>query len=453
MRNTITIVTLVVAMVLGMCVGTATAQVRVSGKHGVTLNEIAGTSTLVTLVLRNRNAQIPNMRILRLHDDYLVALGEDGKENYFQYAALKEVRMQGGSIAVKPIELPKALVSGSEYGQAAQSAGERAAEIFEVSSGNQALKIEAAVIMIVAGSEDSAQTAKDYLTELAQSNNFDTRLSASLALYRAGAAISPGVIVEGIHAGGPMARQAAVVLAGLTGDHSMDHVLYRMLQDRSADYCAPAAVALALLGERDAIPTMLSMLVDKNLVKAEAAKFALIHLGGDDILEQMKMMLDNAEGLGRYRIAEVLFRLGDPMGKTLLRDEMMSLPSLQLDAAILLASGGDTRAGEFLRDRLGRRFEPTPEDLINRARMAAALFQSGDRTMLGLLMELGRSELPAVQLAVYTLAGEMGERSLVSAVRPGIEESNPLLSLSACNAAVALLDPEYRERMQLASAR
>jgi HEAT repeat protein len=192
---------------------------------------------------------------------------------------------------------------------------------------------------------------------------------------------------------------------------------------------------------------LLELLVQRNEIKADAAVFGLVQLGGEDVIDQLKAMLPETEGLARFRVVKVLHALGDPLGEKLMREEMMALPTLEQEVAIILAPEGDVRAMQALRERLSRRFEPVEETLLLRADAAAALIRANDPTMLATLMDLRRSDIKSVQIKVYELLGMLGNRSLLPVAQPGLEEKDPEVALKACESVLALVDIEFRGRL------
>ena len=119
------------------------------------------------------------------------------------------------------------------------------------------------------------------------------------------------------------------------------------------------------------------MITEINEKKNEAAVFALSRLGGEDIINQMKMLLDSSDGFARFRIIRVLNALGDPEGKKLLRTEILDIPALRIEAASLLAREGDVEAAEILRQRLKEPYDATEKTLLTRVELAMALYEAG----------------------------------------------------------------------------
>ncbi|MBN2308967.1 MAG: HEAT repeat domain-containing protein [Candidatus Hydrogenedentes bacterium] len=427
----------------------AVGQVPVTGVEGATLADIVGTETLVTVVLSRPGAEDSNLTIVDVHENYITVVSASGEENYYRFVDIKEIRVQGGLVEAKALRPRKDMMLTGQQQQALGRAVQRAQEIFQSSNDNQPFKMAAAVVMIVAGGDEAAQAAREYLASLAESNDIRVGIDAGLRLYLAGEPLPVDMIEDGLQSGTPRVRSQATFMAGLVGDHESEPMLYKMLQDRAAEFSAPAARALSILGNRDAIPELLAMLVERNERKSSAAVFGLSLLGGDDVIEQLKLMLNSSEGLARFRVAKVLYTLGEPSARRLLREEIILEPALQVEAAALLARDGDIKAMQTLRERLERKFEPTEENLLWRADAIAALVAANDRTMLGPLMDLRRAEFPAVKARVYDLVAELGQRSFIVVIQPGIEESDLAIALKACETVVALTDSAYRERLLL----
>jgi HEAT repeat protein len=224
-----------------------------------------------------------------------------------------------------------------------------------------------------------------------------------------------------------------------------------MLQSRQADASAPAAKALARLGDRSIIPTLLNMIGELDETKGAAAIFALAELGGEDVIEQMKLRVRNAEGREWYRLALVLYKLGDPMGRELLVKAFNDMPTLKVEAARYLVKEGDWDATQFLRSRLERREDANFVNLSTRARNAATLYASGDFSSKVVLQQLTTAEIPEIRSLLSFLIVEIGDRSLFTVLQPLlVDESDPKVSLTATTAAMALANPDFRRRLMAA---
>ena len=265
------------------------------------------------------------------------------------------------------------------------------------------------------------------------------------------------MVAQGLGGGNFALRAVAAEIAGLLGQEGLlgdradliELALSKMLQDRSAELSGPAARALARLDNRDAIPTLQGMIMENNDLKGEAAVFALSRLGGPGIVDQMKLTLETATRLPRYRVIRVLCELRDRTGMELLREETMDIPALAPEAALILARDRDWEAMQFLRQRLTGRFDKTEKLLLNRGKAAAALIAGGDPVAMSVLQELLRSEdMPSVQTSVCDLIANLGDRRLLPITQSAIESMNPLVALAGCQAAVATADEDFRRRLR-----
>ncbi len=436
--------------VLVLITGTAVAQVPLVGGGGASLADIEHTPTMITVVLGDSGAEDANLRVWEVHSGHMTVVTTEGARKHYMFSDIQEIRVQGGVVTVEEYQPRTNLGLDAEQVEAVRRAIERGAQIFKESNANQPLKMRAASLVIVGGGEDAAAEARAYLQGLAGSNDVPSALDAAYAQYLAGEKVRPEIVSSGIESGNPRVRIDAAYLAGLTQNHVADSLLFKMVQDRAKEYSAPAAGALALLGEREVLPSLLGMLAGTNETKANAAKFGLVLLGGGDVATQMKILLGETQGEARLRVVEVLCRLGDPDGKKLLRREM-SIPTRKYEAALLLAPLGDVKAMEVLRARIAQKFEADDEEaLLWRADSAAALLAGNDRTMLGVLMELLRSEFPSVQRRVYKNIIDLDKRSLLSVALPGVgNKKKPDIAMTACETVIALTDEEFRQRLLL----
>jgi len=427
--------------------GSAGAQgVRVVGAEGVTLEDIAGTPTLVTVVIKSDAAKAPedpNLRVVNIQANLFNVLTSGGDIIPYRFEDVQEVRIQGGKVErVSPAKNTARALRGEEKA-IVDRAWSRSAEIFGAANDNQELKVRAALLQVLHDDE----AAFEYLQRLAESNDLQTQLDTSFALYLAGKEVSPSLLRQGLESGNREARALACSLAGLIGYRDAVPVLNTMLQDRSASYAAPAARALARLGNREIIPKLLGMIAENNEEKGMAAVFALTRLGGEDVIEQMKIRLRDADGLDRYRMILVLDSLGDPLGRKLLKGVFNEIPTLAPEAALILAKEDDYDAAQFLRSRLERREDPRIHNLIYRARNAASLYAGGNRQALAVFQELLRSDNDDVKQVVFQLVSELADSKLLSILQPSIESVETGIALGACSAAISLGLPEFRERL------
>jgi len=439
---------LLAAALLILAAALASAQVPVVGGKGARLSDIAGTDTLVTVVLKGSGAADPNLKIRAISDTLLSLESESGRRSHYLLSDIQEVRVQGSVMTEKRLDTLADRGLTAEQQMVVNRAVERAKEIFDAAAGNQPLRMWAAEVLAVAGNDEQKQSALEYLTALATGNDLRTALDAAHHLVLAGSPPATGELVtQGLNSGDRQVRASAARLAGLTQDPSGKSQLHQMLRDRASDISVPAINALAWLGDRDIIPTLLELIVERNEDKANAAADALITLGGDDVIEQMKLKLPDAEGRARFRVVRVLDALGDPQGRSLMRDEMLKVPSLQFDSAIILARQGDAESMQILRERLAQRYDPYQEVLTHRAQATAALIEAGDRTNIGVFQELLRIGMPEINLLVLRLIGLLDLRSLLPVTQPVIESPEQEVAIAACQAAAALAHADYRARL------
>jgi len=437
-----------IGMTMAFVISTAAfAQVPLSGGKGAGLADIAGTETLVTVQLKS-GAQDANLKIEKVADGLLTVINSTGQQDYYKLSDVKEIRVQGEVVRVRTVSSMADRGLTPEQQGALDRAIARAAELFTNNAANQPVRVLSAQILAVAGNEDAKKTALEYLTSLQAGNDLFTSLMATGNLYVAGKSDVPqDLIKKGLTSGDRNIRGLAAIIAGDVKNEDSLSELRRMLQDRASEISAPAAVALAKLSDRESIPTFLSMIDERNEQRAGAAAYALTHLGGPDIIEQMKTKLPKSEGLAKFRMVSVLYELKDPEGVRLMSDEMMKVPSLQFEASLALAPNGDMKALQYLRNYLNQRYDPTPEFIARRAQATAALIRAGDRTNAGIFQELLGIEAPAVQIVVLRVLGTLNVKSLLPILQPCIESADPNVSVTACQSAVSLAYSDYRERI------
>jgi HEAT repeat protein len=439
MRTIITIMLFTGMMALG-----AAGQVQLQGGNGASLKDIAGTPTLVTVVIKSTGAEDPNLQVVDVGPNYFSAVTSGGERVTYPFSAVAQVRVQGGKVEKSTFQVSETRSLSEDELRVKERAIARAGELFDSSSNNQELKMHAAALLAATGNE----TALHYLKQLATSNDLQTALGAGFRLFLADDKQSVGpAIMLGLSSGNRRTRANAAYLAGLIQYRGSEGALIMMLRDRSADLAAPAMIASARLGNRDGLPTILGTIDDLNQSKSEAAVYALSKLGGQDVVEQMLLLLRDSRGNTRYRIARVLHELGNMQGTRVLREEMLNTPTLQRETALLLARGDDEEAHQLLRASLGERFDPTPEAYAYRGMASAALMQSGDLSRLSVFQDMLREDSPAIQVVACRVMATMGNRVLITIVQPALESPNPLVAIEGAYAVTAIIDPVFRQRL------
>ncbi|HIJ66193.1 MAG TPA: HEAT repeat domain-containing protein [Candidatus Hydrogenedentes bacterium] len=438
----------------------AFGQVPVVGEDGLSLKDLVKSQKLVTAVLSKSDAEDPNLRVVEVTDDWVILESPLAETRVYLFDALKEIRVQDGKVAVTKTDHEAQRRLRAREEPIVTRAFDRAAEVFKYAGGNQPLRMRGAVLLALKDDEE----ALGYLRQLADGNDPGTQLAGVACLYLAGDAENrESVIMKGIESGNHKVKALAAQLAGLLGVHEAEPILLQMLQRRTADLSVPAARALARLGNRESIPTLLEMINTED--RGEAAVFALSRLGGQDIVEQMKILLERTTMMPRYRVIRVLHALKSPLGSQLLRDESMKMPTLELESALILAREGDWEAMDILRARLRSRYNPEEETLKNRARAAAAMLEGGHSPSIADLQRLlqltevdvlgltkakpvdRKLVINNVAIKVCELIAALGRLDMLSLLQPVIESGDPRVALAACEAAVALTDVEFRQRL------
>jgi HEAT repeat protein len=436
-------------LVLALLPGIAAAQVPVTGAPGATLSALTGSSTMVTVVLKESGARDANLRVLGKAGQAINFMNEDNEIIPYLVADIAEIEVQGGVVEKAEFKLDQSRALRPEEQIIFDRSLARAEEIFQESSANQDIKIEAATLMALSGN----QTAVDYLVELANSNSVNQQLSAALGLYLAGASLPEGEVTfaslarKGLEGANRQGRAQGAQLAGLVGENSLVAPLLGLLQDRAANQCGPAAKALARLGARESIPQLLGLIESRTEEKGEAAQWALTRLGGEDVIEQLNIQIKNAQGFGKFRIAQVLYALGNEEGRREMQRVFREVFTLAVEAAKILAASGDFEAMGYLQGRVGERMDESDEGLIELVEMGGALLQGGDTTAQAVMQQVLRRESVPARTAVCRVIVETGNRRLMPLIQSSVESREHKLAIEACMAAVALGIPEFRARL------
>ncbi|HQM51451.1 MAG TPA: hypothetical protein PLJ71_22460 [Candidatus Hydrogenedentes bacterium] len=432
-------------------------DIRITGVEGAKLQDLAGTPTLVTIVLKDRDAEDPNLQITDIGPEYLSVLNpETGDRHAYLFSDVKEVRVQGGKLEAKPFQANVERGLSQTQQQLVDRAVQQATEVFEKENRNQPVKMDAAMIIASQGDENGLK----YLQDLSRQTDIETALGAYYRLYIAGQPdINAELIERALASGDRQLRATAARVAGLYREPTAEPYLLRMVRDRAADLSAPSAIALARMNTREAEPLLLDMLTGLNEDKAKAAARALTILGGDSVVRSLHQMLDEQTGLARYRIIEVLFRLDDAKGKELMKKESLAIPTLSFEAALCLAPQGDLSAMDVLRARLSDRYDIQMNVLEMRAKAAGALIQGGDRSQIAALQELLRLDFPdlrepaagdyikGIVALVSRVVIQTDLRPLMDIMQPILLSQYPEARISAASAILSLGDPAFRQRM------
>ncbi len=423
---------------------TATAEIPVVGsEQPVSLTDIVGTPTMITVVLKDSGARDANLKLLEVRSDRIIVLAPNGDVIPYLTDSVEAVELQDGAVEPRRIPQLDTQLLRAEHQRVVDRAWARVREIYEQANDDQELRIQAATLLALINNAN----AHNYLRQLADSNDIMIQLSAAGALYLIGDNVSESLLRQGLESGNRLARAKAAGLAGLTGYRDGIPFLQAMFQDRAVQLSAPAARALARLGVRDIVPRLLSMIHELHEAKGESAIFALTQLGDEDVIEQIKFRLLEAEGVMRLRLVRVLKNLSDPVGLDELRFIYKNYPTLAPEVALLLAQAGDWNATQFLRDRLSRREDPTEANLRYRAQNAQALLAGGDPSAMAVFQELLRSDNEDVTRYAFELMVELGIPRLITLLQPSIENIDREFALNACQTVIALAFPEYRERL------
>jgi HEAT repeat protein len=415
----------------------------VSNRNGLTLRDLVGKDTFVSVVLKDRGATDQNLRVVEIGPNYFSVLTQNGERMPYKFESVAEVRIQDGQIEARKFNLDENRMLKVEEQKVVDRALERAREIFDAANSDQTVKMRAATLLAVSGRAD----AVDYLRGLSTTNDLATDIDASLRLYLIGdKETNKAVLAKGLQSGDRKVKAAAVKLAGLTGDKDDIPILVDMLQERTVDISAPAARALARLDCRSGIPYMVRMLVELNEEKGNAAIFALSRLGGQDVVSQLKDKLKTTSGQTQYRVITCLYKLKDPLGKELMIKQMKNVPTLAPEAALVLARDGDWDAVQYLTGRLKRRYDETEDVMLYRAKAAAALVANADPTAISYVQELLRSDNVNIRKQICILLADLGKKRLIPILQPTIESADADLALQACAATVAIAKPDFRER-------
>ncbi len=432
---------IVVFLNLSIFVFMAFAQdIKISG--GKTLSELLNSNSLVTVILKNSGAKDINLELVETHDQYLAFETERGDRITYRLDQISEIIVQSEKKERPTLQISPGVTLRTEDKLTVERAWTRLDEIFKSSEGNQDLKVECAVLLVLHGSQE----ALEYLQKLIDSNEITTQLVSARGMYLTGNQVPTALLRSGLEHGNRSVRIQSAILSGLVGYRDGIPSLMNMLQDRSGEISGPSARALAYLGVREIIPKLLEMLLSQNEEKSESAVYALVTLGGEDIREQLLQMIPRLEGMAKYRAVKALFYLKEPQGKAMLSQLYDEQITLRPEIALVLAKEQEWKSQQFLRARLTRRENPTDVNFIYRAKAITALYQGGDPTVLPKYQELMREGSPNVRKEICYLIFKLGDKNLLKILPSSIESRDIEVAFESCRAAVGVTLPAYRER-------
>ena len=443
MKNTLFVIALAVFVGLHSLTASAAGVTITGAGASVSLSDLAGTPTMLTVILKESNAKDSNLKLAEVREDRLIFFTNTGDIVPYMLDSIEAIEVQDGIVEQRRALDLESQVLRAEHQRIVERAWSRVRDLFQQNDDNQALKIEAAMLLALSGDEN----AHDYLRQLAGSNETSLQLEAAGMLFLVGDIIPENLVRQGLESGKRDVRVTAASLAGLAGFQDVVPVIRPMFQDRSVQFSAPAARALARLKDTSITPRLLTMLFELQQEKGEAAIFALTKLQDTSVVEELKFRLLEADGSNRLRLARVLFNLGDPAGVDELQHIFKTYPTLMPEVSLPLATNGYWDATLFLRNRLARREDPTESNLVFRARNAQALLASGDPSAMAVFQELLRSNNSVVTSTVFSLMAELGQPRLITLLQPSIENADPGFALNACKAVISLALPSFRERL------
>ncbi len=448
---------------IALCVLSAHAQVSILNGGGKRLSDLAGTDTYITVVLKESNARDTNLRIKEVLADRMTVESPNGEPGAYLFDQIREVRVQLGKVAPRRAS-SSGVLTGSDLDVAAR-ADARVFEVLGEHASNQSYRMQAAALLAASAGPNAAMAVKD-LNDLADSNDLPTQLEAGLYLYLAGQPVDPKIVGRGISSGNRAVRASAIRLAGFIGDPAFSNDLVIILKDPSPDTFTPAARAAGQIGDRKFIPDLLRGLTALNDEKAEACVDALTRLGGPEVIGSVKDLMKDSKGSQWFRMLRVRFALGDEEAIRLMKEQALTEPSFRPEALLLLAEQGDWDASVGLREQLAKSYDANIETLAYRARAAAALILADHPPAKSIMQEIfsitpetiyimgknDKKELKEAhaiqaQVAACMVIARSGARQLMPMLAIPIGNLNPKVALAACQAALSLANPEYRERL------
>ena len=438
------------------------ADIKISDGDGASIEDLKQDKSLVTVVLKS-GAMDKNLIITGVHKETISFDTPDGDSTAYPISHIQQIKVQDRRETVPEVVLPKNTLNREQL-TIARGAADRAFQIFEYSQGNQEVRMQAAALIALMG-DLRGREAHNYLLGLAQSNDTPTAVLATLQLYSIGDPIDPIVVKEGFLNGNRNIRTLSALLAGLSGDQQFLKNLRGMLSDPSAEVFPNAARALGRLNDRGSFPTLYRNLSSLSQPKSEASINALTAMGGDDVMSELRRRLPNAKQIENFRMTRILYALGDEDAEYDMRKKGLTTVAFEPASGLLLGENGEWDGVNWIREYLDKRKDPNYRNLIFRAHLGYALYDSQEanaKIVFQKLMGMTESQvyekgftdnsvvkgevLLRVQMEVCRLLGVIGDKHNLTILNRAMKHEDPRLSLAACSAIVAIARPEYRAR-------
>ncbi len=440
----------------------ASAQLKVVGPAGTTLEDLVGSENLVTIILKDSYARDTNLHLTDIGDSLITLENEGGTRIVYRQDVIREVRVQSGR--VQATSGKTIFRDPAERNEQAilEKAIKRTQRLFARAGDDHNLRMRAASVAGATGSEE----ALSYLRDLSTSSNMDAVAQSSKWLYYAGGEPDISVLKEALHSTNRSARPQAALVAGLMGAQELNDEVVEQLRDPSADVFTNTVHGAGLLGDERSIVHMVRAITATDEVKGNATVMALSNLGGEEVLREMRTTLKTSKGLEWFRAVQVLYSLGDLQGQELMRTDGFTKPVFQLRASLYLAKDDYWDANVFLRNYLRDSEDNSPEGLIFKAEAASVLLSKGYvqakthlRELLGLepaavyIRGANRNQVAKlaavseVQSKTCELIGIYGDRSALSLLEPSLDSTDPIVAITAAQSIVAIMTPGYRERL------
>lgn len=448
---------LTIATCLLVATAVAGAPVPVTGGS---LEALEGSSTLVTVVLKSSYARDMNLTVTSVEDDLIRFTDETGASVVYQIADIAELRVQrervewSSGIASSPLQR-------EDVAGALRKTSGLAEQLFK-SAGHPAIQILASELAGATGSADAVAV----LERTALSDNLAIAVAARQSLYILGRNPTGETLKQGLNASDRATKGDAAHLAGLVGLESLQNEVIELVKDPAPRVFEGAAYGSGYYKDRRALPYLLRALNTTDAEKADAAVFALARIGGEDVLREMRTRIQTASGSEWYHAVRVLYLLGDPRGVELLRGELRGSSPYAVQTALMLADDDYWDANVFLRKYLDDNRDASPEAFRLRIAAAALLLSKGYVQAKAYLREVlaidpnsiylrGQISDEQAHIAAHAelkvqLCMELAVRadaSMLQLLLTSLEDQNPVVSLCAGRAVVAISNPEYKRRL------
>ena len=125
-----------------MAASAGSPNIPITGTNApASLQDLVGTPTLVTVVLKGSGARDPNLKLSEIREDRLIMTASNGDTIPYMADSIEQIEVQGGVVEQRRLPQLDAQMLRPEHQRVVDRAWSRVREIYNDSADNQGLKI------------------------------------------------------------------------------------------------------------------------------------------------------------------------------------------------------------------------------------------------------------------------------------------------------------------------